>query len=73
MFKGIVIGPINFDKPNGYLTILVGQFFEKRGGAEAWLPSYLFGYLKKGTRTFNFRSSEPSTDILEPLDQYDHY
>ena len=31
-----------------------------------------FWSLKKGTINFNFRSNEPSRDILEPLGRYDH-
>ena len=31
-----------------------------------------FGLLKKGTRTFHFRSIEPSRRILGPLGRYDY-
>ena len=31
-----------------------------------------FWSLKKGTRTFHFRSNEPSCNILGPLGRYDH-
>ena len=31
-----------------------------------------FWSLKKGTRTFHFRSEEPSHIILGPLSRYDH-
>ena len=31
-----------------------------------------FWLLRKGTRTFNFRSNEPFRDILGPLSRYDH-
>ena len=38
------------------------------GGGQVDLQ--FFGSLKKGTRTFNFRSNEPSHDILGLLGQY---
>jgi hypothetical protein len=31
-----------------------------------------FRSLKKGASTFDFPSHEPSTDLLRPLDRYDH-
>ena len=34
--------------------------------------SSIFWSVKKGTRTFNFRSNEPSHDNLGPLGRYDH-
>jgi hypothetical protein len=40
------------------------------GGGQVALQ--FFWSLKKGTRTFNFRSNEPSYDILVLLDLYDH-
>ena len=50
---------------------LLGDFGEKneRGRGPSCPP--IFWSLKKGTRTFNFRSNETSHDILGLLDRYD--
>ena len=40
------------------------------GEKGAW-PSNLFGHLKKGTRTFDYGSNEPSIDLLGSLAPYD--
>ena len=57
---------------NKNLKILIRWLWKKmsvRGHLVA-LPILLS--LKKGIRTFNFRSTEPFHDILRPLGRYDH-
>ena len=43
--KGIVIGPFNCEEQNG--KILIGRFWERRGGEGAKLPFNIFGHLKR--------------------------
>ena len=70
--KGIVIGSFNYDEKNVYLKILIRRFLgEKERGRGPSCPP-IFRSLKKNTRTFNFRSNQLSSNILGPLDRYDH-
>ena len=51
---------------------LSGDFGKKMSMGGGLVALHFFWSLKKGTRTFNFRSNEPSHDILGPLGRYDH-
>ena len=67
--KGIVVGPFNYVEQNGYLKILIGQFWGKSGGGGSLVALQSFCSLKKGTRTFNFRLIKSFHDILGLLGQ----
>ena len=49
-----------------------GDFGKKKSVGEGLVALHFFKSLKKGTRTFNFRSNESSYNILGPLGQYDY-
>ena len=70
IYKNLGIRPFNYAEQNSNLIILIGRFWEKRcaGGGQVDLN---FLSLKKGTRTFNFRYSEPPPDVLGPLVRFD--
>ena len=72
MYKSMDIGPFNYDEQNGCLKISIGQFWGKRGWGRGPSCPPIFLSIEKGPRTFNFRSNEPSHDILGPLGRCDH-
>ena len=45
--------------------------FGKNGHGRGPSCPSIFGHLKRALELFNFRSNEPSRDILKPLDRYD--
>jgi hypothetical protein len=56
---------------NGYLKIFIKVFWRKWNWG-CWLVALQSVWsLKKGTRTFSFRSNPPSPDLLGPLFQYE--
>ena len=67
--KGIVIRPFEYVEQNGYLKLLIGQFWEKRTlmGLVTLQP-----FWSKGTKTFNLRSNELTPEILGSLGRLNH-
>ena len=67
MFKGIVIGPFNYNEEICYLKILNGRFWGKRGREGGLVALQSFWSFKKGARALSFHSNEPYRDIFGPL------
>ena len=69
--QGIFVGSFNYDEQNGYLNILNGRFWEKRGGGGVIVALQYFLSIKKALE-FLICSNEPSRNIVGPLGWYDH-
>jgi hypothetical protein len=54
------------------ISIMISDFLKNISVGGGLVALQIFWSLKKGTRTFNFLSNEPSRDILRPLDRHDH-
>ena len=64
ILKGIKIGLFNYAEPNGYLKILIRCHCGKKKHGSGIVALQTFWSLKKDTRTFNFRSSDSSHDLI---------
>ena len=66
-----VIQPFNYAEQNGYLKILIGQFWEKIAWEEAYLPSNIFGHLKRELELLISVQMSLVLDIFGSMDRYD--
>ena len=71
VLKDMVTRLFDYPEQNGNLKILIRWLWQKMivGGGQVALQS--FWSLKKGIKTFNFRSNELTCNILGPLGRYD--